>query len=84
MSESRYFRIRKLPGKTTSIVFAFYMSAIMAFLLCAIITAVNTGMNDHYLFAVISAYKIAMPAAFVCVMIVKPIVMRLVAKTVAI
>lgn len=75
--------IRKLPAKLAPVVFAFYMSAIMAVLMCLIITAVNHGLGEGYLMAAIHAYQIAMPSAFICVMLVRPIVMRLVAGTVA-
>lgn len=78
-----FLRGRKLPARLTPVVFAFYMSAIMAVLMCLIITAVNQGLGDGYLLAAIHAYQIAMPSAFVCVMLVRPIVMRLVAGTVA-
>jgi hypothetical protein len=54
----------------------------MAVLMCLIITAVNQGLSDGYLLAAIHAYQVAMPSAFVCVMLVRPIVMRLVAGTV--
>jgi predicted Co/Zn/Cd cation transporter (cation efflux family) len=79
---NRFLHWRKLPAKLTPIVFAFYMSAIMAVLMCLIITAVNQGLGDGYLLAAIHAYQVAMPSAFVCVMLVRPIVMRLVAGTV--
>jgi hypothetical protein len=55
----------------------------MAVLMCLIITAVNQGLGEGYLLAAIHAYQVAMPSAFVCVMLVRPIVMRLVAGTVA-
>ena len=78
-----FFHWRKLPAKLTPIVFAFYMSSIMAVLMCLIITAVNQGLGEGYLLAAIHAYQVAMPSAFICVMLVRPIVMRLVAGTVA-
>ncbi len=69
---------RKLPPRYTPIVFAFFMSSIMAFLMCLIITGVNAGLNSHYLTNVWRAYQIAMPTAFVCVLSVRPLVMLLV------
>lgn len=75
---------RKLPARLTPVVFAFYMSAIMAVLMCLIITAVNQGISAHYLQDVIEAYKIAMPSAFICVMLVRPLVMQLVSRTVTV
>ncbi|MCX4192409.1 DUF2798 domain-containing protein [Methylophaga sp. OBS1] len=74
---------KKLPVRLTPVVFAFYMSAIMAALMSLIITAVNQGFDDHYLLNAIHAYQIAMPSAFLCVMMVRPLVMKLVARTVA-
>ena len=73
---------KKLHAKYTPIVFAFYMSMIMAFLMSLIIVAANSGLTDHYLNQVIHAYRIAMPAAFFCILVVRPLVMLLVKHTV--
>lgn len=73
---------RKLHAKYTPIVFAFYMSAIMAFLMSLIIVAANSGITDHYLSQALHAYSIAMPAAFFCILVVRPLVMLLVKHTV--
>jgi hypothetical protein len=74
--------IKKLPVRYTPYVFAFYMSGIMAFLMSLVIVAANTGVSPGYFSRVIHAYAHAMPVAFVCVLIVRPIVMRLVTMTV--
>lgn len=73
---------RKLGVRATPYVFAFYMSAIMALLMCFVITAANGGIDDHYLSNVLKAYQLAMPVAFACVLVVRPIVLKLVAWTV--
>ncbi|MBF8748530.1 DUF2798 domain-containing protein [Pseudomonas putida] len=73
---------RRLRPAATPYVFAFYMSSIMALLMCFVITAANAGVNPDYLSNVLKAYQLAMPVAFVCVLMVRPIVMRLVALTV--
>lgn len=73
---------KKLHAKYTPIVFAFYMSLIMAFLMSLIIVAAHSGIADHYFAQVLHAYRIAMPSAFVCILIVRPLVMRLVKLTV--
>ena len=73
---------KKLHAKYTPIVFAFYMSLIMSFLMSLIIVAANSGIADHYLAQVLHAYRIAMPSAFVCILIVRPLVMLLVKHTV--
>jgi hypothetical protein len=72
----------KLPARFTPVIFAFFMSSIMAFLMCLVITAANTGLHDGYLLAVFKAYQLAMPVAFVCVMCVRPLVLVLVKATV--
>jgi hypothetical protein len=77
-----FLRFEKLPPRTTPVVFAFYMSAIMAMLMCLIIIAAESGVSSHYLSDLVQTYRIAMPAAFVCIMIVRPLVTKLVLRTV--
>ncbi len=72
----------KLAARTTPFVFAFFMAAIMAMLMCLVITAANAGINADYPMRVLGAYQLAMPTAFCCVLVVRPLVMRLVALTV--
>lgn len=69
---------RKLHKRFTPWVFAFYM----AFFMCCIIVAVNGGLSAGYWWTVLKAYAVAMPSAFCCVVLVRPVVMRLVAATV--
>lgn len=73
---------RKLHPGATPYVFAFFMSSIMALLMCFVITAANSGVGEHYLANVLKAYQLAMPVAFACVLVVRPIVLKLVAWTV--
>ena len=42
-------RTRKLGARATPYVFAFYMSSIMAMLMCFVITAANSGIGEQYL-----------------------------------
>ncbi|MBN3856222.1 DUF2798 domain-containing protein [Paraburkholderia sp. Ac-20340] len=72
----------RFPRRLTPYVFALYMATIMAFLMCLVITFAEFGVDAHYMENVKNAYRVAMPAAFVCVLIVRPVVMRLVAWTV--
>ena len=72
----------KLPARAMPVAFAFFMSSIMAMLMTLLITAANRGIGPGYLQAVPSAYCLAMPVAFVCVMLVRPIVLKLVSLTV--
>lgn len=75
-------RRARFPTATTPYVFALYMSTIMAFLMCLVITVAEFGVDGHYMENVMNAYRVAMPSAFVCVLIVRPVVARLVALTV--
>lgn len=75
-------KVGKLPAKLTPVVFAFYMSSIMALLMCLIITAVHQGINGQLFHEALVAYKVAMPSAFICVLVVRPVVMGLVKRTV--
>lgn len=72
----------KLPARAMPVAFAFFMSGIMAMLMSLVITAANRGIGEGYLQAVLGAYSLAMPVAFVCVMLVRPIVIKLVSLTV--
>jgi hypothetical protein len=55
------------------------MAGIMAFLMSMAIVASSTGIHDGYSARVIHSYALAMPIAFVCVLIVRPVVVKLVA-----
>lgn len=72
----------RFPKHATPYVFALYMATIMAFLMCLVITIAEFGVGEHYMEHVMNAYRVAMPSAFVCVLVVRPIVARLVAWTV--
>jgi Protein of unknown function (DUF2798) len=46
------------------------------------VVGANSGLGADYLRRVMQTYVLAMPVAFVCVMVVRPLVGRLVAATV--
>jgi hypothetical protein len=71
----------KLAARATPFAFAFYMASIMAMLMCLVITAAH-GVGEDYLWQVLGAYWLAMPTAFCCVLLVRPLVARLVAWSV--
>lgn len=71
--------LNKIPHQFTPYVFAFFMAGIMAFLMSMAIVATSTGIQNGYPFRVIHSYALAMPVAFVCVLIVRPVVVKLVA-----
>lgn len=68
----------RLAARWTPLVFAFWMAAIMALLMCTVITAANTGIDAGLPGRVLRAYALAMPVAFGCVLLVRPLVARLV------
>ena len=75
-------RLRKLPPASTPVVFAFFMSAIMAALMCTVIVGVNTGWAPGLAARIAHAYALAMPVAFAGVLAVRPLVLTLVRWTV--
>ena len=81
-SEAMILGRRKLSPRATPYVFALYMATIMAFLMSLVITAANAGIDNNYLSNALHAYKLAMPVAFLCILVVRPIVIKLVALTV--
>lgn len=72
----------RLPKPASPYIFALYMATIMAFLMSLVITLAESGLGPHYMENVMNAYKVAMPSAFVCILVVRPMVMRLVGLTV--
>ncbi|UXZ04885.1 DUF2798 domain-containing protein [Moraxella nasicaprae] len=71
-----------IPAKFTPVVFAFYMSGVMAFLMSSVLVAVNTGIEGNYFLRVLGAYGIAFPIAFCCVALLRPVVLKLVEWTI--
>lgn len=72
----------RLPKHASPYIFALYMATIMAFLMSLVITYAEFGMGVNYMINVMNAYKVAMPAAFVCILVVRPMVVKLVGMTV--
>ncbi|GEM_PF-293565 len=73
----------RLPSRLAPVAFSFYMAGIVAFLMSLALTAINTGLGDGYLLRVLRAYALALPVGFMGVMAARPLVLRLVAWTVA-
>ena len=73
----------RLPSRLAPVAFSFYMAGIVAFLMSLALTAINTGLGDGYLLRVLRAYILDLPVGFLGVMAARPLVLRLVAWTVA-
>ncbi|AKG07993.1 hypothetical protein AAX05_04010 [Moraxella bovoculi] len=68
-------------NKFSSVIFALYMAAIMAFIMSLVSVAMNTGIDDNYLIRVFWAYIKTMPITFVCILSLRPLVVRLTERT---
>lgn len=71
-----------IPAKYTHIVSAFYMAVFIAFLMSFVFVALNTGIDNGYIQRVIRNYVIAMPVAFIFVVLFRPFIMKLVYWTI--
>ncbi len=72
----------KLPSRMAPVVFAFFMSGMVSAMMSMAITAMNTGLAADYLARVVRAYFASWPVAFIGVLAVRPLVVRLVGWTV--
>lgn len=71
-----------IPARFLNIAFAFYMAGIMAFLMSICLVLVNTGWQGDVIGRIFKSYIVAMPIAFISVMFVRPVVVKLIALTV--
>ena len=62
MNSNRSFAF--IPARFTQLAFAFYMSAIMAFLMTIILVLINTGYDSAFWMRAFQSYIIAWPIAF--------------------
>jgi 1-acyl-sn-glycerol-3-phosphate acyltransferase len=58
------------------------MAGIIAFVMSVVLTALDTGIEDGYIWRVIRSYAVAFPLAFICVVIFRLLIIFLVKKTV--
>jgi|TARA_R100001369_G_scaffold8045_5_gene19760 hypothetical protein len=54
------------------------MASITAFLMTLVITLINQGITPGFVGTVLRSYLLTMPVAFICVLIVRPLVVRMV------
>ncbi|MBB4007225.1 DUF2798 domain-containing protein [Allorhizobium taibaishanense] len=78
-AQQRRVRRYKLHHRTAPVVSAFFMAGIMALIMCTAIAAVNGGVTADLPARTLRAYAFAMPTAFLCVLLVRPLVVRLTA-----
>lgn len=73
----------KLPHQLSVFVFAFYMSSFIGLAMSAVLTYFGSGFPPDYLARVGRAYVLAMPVGFLCVILLRPLVVVLMKLTVA-
>ena len=73
--------MKKIPKKYTPILFSLYALGIMVAIMSSVLVGLNAGFNDEWFGRVVRSYFVTWPIAFVSLMVVRPIVMRLVAWT---
>jgi MFS family permease len=73
--------LTKLPPKYSPLMFV-GMSLFMSLVMSGVITAINTGLADVYLWRWSKAWAIAMPLAFVVGALFRPVAHKLVQLTV--
>lgn len=73
--------MKKLPKKYASLAFTFYATAMMAFIMSAFLVAFNTGIDSGWFIRTLRAYALAWPLAFVSLLAIRPLVLKLVART---
>lgn len=72
----------KVPARFTAVVFAFFMSMLMAFVMSAVLTLVNLGPVSDFFAKWMRAFVIAWCFAFPAVLLVAPVARRLAAAVV--
>ena len=72
----------KVPARFAPVAFAFFMSVLVAFLMCVALTVINTGVDGDFLLRVLRSYAVAWPVAFTSVLATRPLVLKLVSLTV--
>lgn len=71
-------RLRVIPARWRSVVFAFLLSGLMTLLVSGLTTAINLGLDGFTASFWLAAFIRAWPITFPSVLVVAPIVQRLV------
>lgn len=73
--------MKKIPSRHSGIVFTFYATALMALIMSAFLVAFNTGIDSGWPLRTLRAYVLAWPLAFVSLLLIRPVVVKLVSWT---
>ena len=75
--------MKKLPKKYAGVLFSLYASAVMVLIVSGVLIALNTGIDAGYPLRLLKAYLITWPVAFASLLLVRPLVVKWVAASVA-
>ena len=75
--------MKKLPKKYAGVLFSLYASAVMVLIVSGVLVALNTGIDAGYPPRLLKAYLITWPVAFASLLLVRPLVVKWVAASVA-
>lgn len=75
--------MKKLPKKYAGVLFSLYASAVMVLIVSAVLVALNTGIDAGYPLRLLKAYLITWPVAFASLLLVRPLVVKWVAASMA-
>jgi hypothetical protein len=70
----------KFNPKHSNLLFAFFMSVLMAFLMSGILTAIHLGLTPHFIAQWLHSFTLAWPIAFPAILLIAPVVRKFVAK----
>ena len=74
--------MKKLPRKYAGVLFSLYTSAIMVLIVSMILVGINAGFNSEWFGRVLRSYAITWPVAFPSLLAVRPVVVKLVARSI--
>jgi len=69
------------PARLRHLVFGFYMSGMMSLLMSGVITFINTGIDNEFVYRWLLAFLVALAVAFPLVTFIAPIAVKLTKMT---
>jgi Protein of unknown function (DUF2798) len=70
----------KINAKYSDLLFAFFMSLLMAFLMSGVLTAIHLGFTPRFIAQWLHSFVLALPIAFPSILVIAPVVRKIVAK----
>ena len=70
----------KINAKHSNLLFAFFMSVLMALLMSGVLTAIHLGFTPDFVAQWLHSFVLAWPIAFPSILAIAPLVRKIVAK----